>query len=209
MDTRRTAVRDSSEIAARKELKRQRRQEHLEVRLRAEAAQRRRQQLMWGGAAVATLLAFGALVFWLIRPEPGPPVQTVLSQGAIHIARGESHPAYNSTPPTSGWHYGDAVAPWGVSSAPIPNEVQVHNLEHGGIMVQYNCPDGCPETVGKIEQIVRSYPSKVILAPYPGMDHKIVLTAWTKLAYLDEVDEPFIRRFIAQNKNKAPERVPD
>ncbi len=29
--------------------------------------------------------------------------------------------------------------PMGISRSPIPNELQVHNLEDGGVMVQYNC----------------------------------------------------------------------
>jgi hypothetical protein len=136
-------------------------------------------------------------------------VQSVVIQGQQHITRGTSHPPYNTKPPTSGWHYGDAVAPWGVSTAPIPDEVQVHNLEHGGIMIQYDCPGGCPDVVAKLEEIVRSYRSKVILAPYEGIGRPIAVTAWGKIAFLDEVNEPFIRRFIAENKDKGPERVPD
>ena len=112
-----------------------------------------------------------------------------------------------------GWHYGDAVAPPGISREPILNEIQVHNLEHGEIMVQYDCPQECPEIVSKLEAIVRSYPKKVILAPYPGIfeasQKRIALTAWTKLVYLDDVDEAFIRKFIRNNKDKAPEFFPD
>jgi hypothetical protein len=193
-----------------KELRRQRREAQLQARRRYEAAQRRRRLLLAGGAIVVGIAALAALIYWLVRPEPGPAIQSVPIQGALHIQRGQSHPPYNSKPPTSGWHYADAVAPWGVSAQPIPDEVQVHNLEHGGIMVQYDCPDGCPEMVSKLEAIVRSYPSKVILAPYPGIPgHRIALTAWGRIAYLDEVDEPFIRRFIARFKDQGPERVPD
>lgn len=201
------------EQTARKDLKRQRRQESAAIRLQAERALRRRQQLMWGGSAALIVLGLAALVFWLTRPDGGVgasgSVQTVPIQGQAHIQRGASHPPYNSKPPTSGWHYGDAVAPAGVSANPIPNEVQVHNLEHGEIMVQYDCPEGCQDMITQLEGIVRSYRSKVILAPYPGLDRRIALTAWGKIAFLDAVDEPFIRRFIAENKDKAPEVFPD
>src|SRR5687768_10697244 len=30
----------------------------------------------------------------------------------------DSHPAYNSNPPTSGWHTGGNIAPWGVTTQP-------------------------------------------------------------------------------------------
>ena len=47
------------------------------------------------------------------------------------------------------------------------------------------------------------------MAPYPGIGRRIALTSWGKLAYLDAVDEAFIRRFIAENKDKGPEVFPD
>jgi hypothetical protein len=43
---------------------------------------------------------------------------------------------------------------------------------------------------------VDKYDRQVVLAPYPGMPHKIALTAWTRLDTLDELDEGRITRFI-------------
>ena len=196
-----------------KDAKRARREAALAQRERMEAAERRRRRLIWIGVAVAAIAALGALSWWLFGPTNEPQVQTLAYQGQTHIQRNDSHPPYNSVPPTSGWHWGDAVAPPGISREPIPNEMQVHNLEHGEIMVQYDCPQGCPEIISKLEDIVRSYPKKVILAPYPGLfDHsknRIALTAWMKLVYVNDVDEAFIRKFIRNNKDKAPERFPD
>ncbi|MGH2350531.1 MAG: DUF3105 domain-containing protein [Chloroflexota bacterium] len=195
--------------ASRRDARRLRRQQQLEARQRLEAAERRKRRLIWAGGIAVAVLALAGLVYWLVSPQPGPPVQSFPIQGRAHIGRGQEHPPYNSTPPTSGWHFADAVAPPGIHTEPIPNEVQVHNLEHGEVMIQYDCPSGCPEMVSQLEAIVRSYPSKVLLAPYPGIGRPIALTSWGKLAYLDDVNEPFIRRFIAQNKDKAPEFFPD
>ena len=193
----------------RKDVRRQRRESQLEARRRMQAAERRRKQLIWGGAIALAVIALGALIWWLVHPEPSIGVQTAPIQGQVHLQRGQGHPEYNTTPPTSGWHYGDQVAPWGISAQPIPNEVQVHNLEHGGIGIQYDCANGCPDVVSKLETIARSYPSKVFLAPYPGIGHRIALTAWGKYLYMEDVNEPVIRKFIDDYKNKAPEQVPD
>jgi hypothetical protein len=78
-------------------------------------------------------------------------------------------------------------------------------------MVQYDCAnaEACPDLSSQLEAIGRSYPSKVIVAPYPGIGRPIALTAWGKIAFLDQVDEAFIRRFVADHKNKGPEFVPD
>jgi len=81
-----------------------------------------------------------------------------------------------------------------VHTRPIIRELQVHNLEDGGVVVQYNCE--CPDLVTKLKAIVDKYDRHVILAPYPGMKHKIALTAWTRLDTLDELDEGRILRFI-------------
>src|SRR5262249_19081839 len=69
-----------------------------------------------------------------------------------------------------------------------------HNLEDGGVVVQYNCE--CPDLVAKLKAIVDKYDRHVILAPYPGMKHKIALTAWTRLDTMDELDEGRVTRFI-------------
>lgn len=198
---------------SRREARRREREQQREAQARArrtlEARSRRRRQAIWIGGALAGVAAIALLAWWLISPGGRSDIQTFPIQGAVHVPRGQTHPPYNSTPPTSGWHYADAVAPPGITASPIPNEVQVHNLEHGEIMIQYDCPSGCPETVAALEAIVRTYPKKVVLAPYPGIGRPIALTSWGKLAYLDRVDEAFIRRFIAEQKNKGPEVFPD
>jgi|TARA_Y100000031_G_scaffold142188_1_gene171484 hypothetical protein len=123
------------------------------------------------------------------------------------VAPGQTHPPYNTTPPTSGWHY-EGTARWGIYSQTIPDELQVHNLEHGGILVQYSCDD-CPELVAQLEGVVKHYRSKVILATYPDMPQRIALTAWGRIAELSVFDEDTIVSFIEAYRNKGPENVPD
>lgn len=171
---------------------------------------RRRRRLLVGGAIAAVVIGAGIAYAVFRSPADGAgSVQEFPIQGRTHIQRGQAHPAYNSTPPTSGWHYADQVASPGVHAEPVPNEVQVHNLEHGEIMVQYDCPTGCPEMVAELERIVRSFPRKVVLAPYPGLGRRIALSSWGRLAYLEGADEGAIRGFIRAYKDKGPEYFPD
>jgi hypothetical protein len=115
-------------------------------------------------------------------------------QGNRHLASAlEPHPPYNSDPPTSGPHL-SYLAPWGIHTRPIAPQLQVHNLEDGGVLVQYSCD--CPELVEQLAGIVRRYDRFVILAPYPTMTSRIALTAWTRLDTLEELDEKRIVRFI-------------
>ncbi len=141
-------------------------------------------------------LVLGAVVvgYFAYRAAANPPGVQVPDQGNRHITTQETpHEPYNSDPPTSGPHL-PYLAPWGVHTRPIAAELQVHNLEDGGVMVQYNCE--CPELVAKLQAIVRKYERHVILAPYSTMKSKIALTAWTRIDTLEELDEGRVVRFI-------------
>ncbi len=164
----------------------------------AEATRRRRRQHLVRALVVAVLLAAGLfaglrLYAWLTEPVTW---QTFADQGNAHLPRADSlFDGYNSDPPTSGPHA--PMRPnWGVHPRPIPKVLQVHALEDGGVLVQYHCPNGCPELVEQLASVVRRYSSEVILAPYPGMPRRIALTAWTRLDGFDEFDEARIVRFI-------------
>ena len=137
-------------------------------------------------------------------PAPDGPGERYDSQGSTHIPRGESHGAYNSVPATSGWHYNDLSSParWGVYDEPVEDEVLIHNLEHAGVVIHYNCPEGCDEMVEQIEGIVKRA-TKVILTPNPDIGTKIALTAWTFLEELDEFSEERIDAFILAHVNSA------
>ncbi len=137
-----------------------------------------------------------------------PPGRRFADQGGVHIEPGDTHPPYNSKPATSGWHYSGtlAPAPWGFYSDALPDEVLVHNLEHGGIGVHYDCPEGCGELVDRIAGAVQGR-GKIVLSPYPGMESRIALTAWHFLDAFDEFDEDRIVRFIETHESSpnAPE----
>ena len=173
---------------------------------------RRRRSAPWllgGGIALLAAIVVGVYVYRAAADHPG---QRFPDQGNRHVQTfSEAIPPYNSDPPTSGPHM-PYIAPWGIHTEPIPRQLQVHNLEDGGVMVQYNCD--CPDVVAKLRDIVSTYDRHVILAPYPGMKSRIALTAWTRIETLDalappegdeawtrldafdEVDESRIRRFI-------------
>lgn len=174
-----------------------RRQERLAERAAAarRARQRRRRRtILWAIVGLALLVAAGGwIASQAFAPKPGT---FVPSQGNAHLPSADTpHPPYNSDPPTSGWHL-PYLARWGEHTQPVPKELQVHNLEDGGVAVQYNCADGCPDLVARLRAIVNRYPDKVLLAPYPGMDARIALTAWTRIDKFDEFDEARIVRFI-------------
>lgn len=164
----------------------------------ASARSRRRYGWLLGG--VAAVVALAVVGWFAYQSAANLPGTAVPSLGNAHIqTAAEPHPPYNSDPPTSGPHL-PYLAPWGVHTVPIAKELQVHNLEDGGVLLQYHCPEGCPELVEKLRAMVSRYEKHVILAPYPGMDKRIALTAWGRIDKLDEFDESRIARFITAYK---------
>ena len=148
-----------------------------------------------------------------------PQVESVLVDGRLPgtkieaqinlvIDFGLSHPAYKSTPATSGWHYGPPQAPtrWGVHDEFVSDEILLQNLVQGGVGLHYNCPDGCPEIVAVFTELAGRY-AKIVVSPYPGMDTKISLTAWTFIDQMDELDLERIELFVRahHDSERAPE----
>lgn len=180
-----------------------RRETRREDQRRRERQRRRRATAITIGIALATVAALGLGVWSKSRSRPG---ERVPGQGTTHIQMGQSHPAYNSNPPTSGWHLPQTVQ-WGLPRTEIPDEFAVHNLEHGGIWITYQDPrDG--NLVKKLEALASRYPTKIIVSPRPTTDSAIAVVAWERLLKLHTYDETRIVEFIDAFRNRGPENVP-
>jgi Protein of unknown function (DUF3105) len=84
---------------------------------------------------------------------------------------------YNSFPPSSGPHYFQP-APFGVYDEPLSQVQVVHNLEHGGVAIQYG--NRVPKaTVDQLLSFYRDDPNGLIMDPLPKLGNQIALTAWT------------------------------
>ncbi len=163
-----------------------------------ESPGRARRRRRWGLGITLGVAAVVVVGYFAWRAAADLPGTFVPSLGNAHIQLAtDPHPPYNSEPPTSGPHL-PYLAPWGIHTRPIQKELQVHNLEDGGVMVQYSCE--CPELLAKLSDVVKQYTGHVILAPYRGMKSKIALTAWTRIDTFDEFDEARIVRFIERYK---------
>ena len=126
--------------------------------------------------------------------------------GAAHIETG-TQATYNTTPPTSGEHY-RVPAQVGGYTQPIQDEQQVHNLEHGHVMVQYRGISN--DQIDQLAEFIKKDPKKVLLAPYPDMTPAIAFTSWGKIqtcdAWTDGVPA-LAKYFIRVNRDHAPESI--
>ena len=128
----------------------------------------------------------------------GPSADPVVAALGIasHPDQGANHTVvcdavtYGSRPPSSGTHYPVWPA-YKTYPAPIPWGFLVHGLEHGGLVVVYNCPAGCASEVAAAQAWIDALPlessaeacagdpPRVILAPDPTLDVRWAASAWT------------------------------
>ncbi len=146
--------------------------------------------------------------------SPGPLGQAQPDMGNLHIPVGTSqHYAY--CPPASGSHY------FATDEGPIPAkyygpdegtrpEGWIHNLEHGAIVILYNCKMGaCDDaTLAALQAIPQGFPDSPIcgikagvLAPviarFDDMPAKFAALVWDRLLYLNTLDVNEIKQFYA------------
>jgi hypothetical protein len=194
---------------SRKEIKQRRREEE----------RRRKQQqkiLRIAGiiAAIAVLLgSVGFLVFRATQADASLPGTPVPDEGRNHIPDTQQ-PQYTHYPPASGPHY-DAPANWGAYDQALPEGRWVHNLEHGGVVILYKCPSGCPDLVKQLNDFYAAAPQskawkevKLVVTPYDHMEHQLAIVAWDWIDEMDSFDSARLLKFYNAHLDRGPEDVP-
>ncbi len=215
-----------------RELKAMRQAQREEAAARQRARDRRNLMIIAGGVVV---LALAIIVVARILSQSAATalnnhikfqaVTTLVGQQVQDEGRNHIDPSttatYASYPPSSGPHYnaqGIAPVPWQTIST-LAEGQYIHNLEHGGIVVLYNCPSGsdCTTLRNQLENYVNNLvpvepqfnEMKIVLSPYSrGMQKKIALVAWDYIQFLDSYDQNAITRFYESHVDKGPEPIP-
>ena len=143
----------------------------------------------------------------------GPGADAPAKEGAQHIA--EPTPIhYDANPPASGPHWPMWQEPWQPYPGGLPRERWVHNLEHGGVVLLYNCPSGCDAVIAGLTAIWQATPpdqfneQRLLVVPDSQMPHKVAAVAWGWRWQGDTVDMNAIRCFITDRYDRAPESIP-
>ena len=157
---------------------------------------------------MAAIVIIGLVVLVvLVVSRPDAPelanVETFPHMGGGHLSQGEAPPEYNSTPPTSGRHSPSSTQ-CGIYLQEIPDPVQVHNLEHGTIIIQYGSELSESEVV-TLQDYARSKSTHILVAPNSGLSHPIVITSWTRMLRLESVDTETIDIYYEQYAQRGPE----
>ena len=147
--------------------------------------------------------------------------QTFPPMGRQHVQKLTSDFRYNSYPPTSGPHFAGSNGPvvWNLYDQPVDETGLVHNLEHGGVVVQYGA-DVPDSTVQQIANWYQASPNGLVVAPiWPSIQatppadasKKIFLTAWTHLMTCPTFDKGAFDNFVGDYRGPngdAPEKFP-
>jgi len=161
-------------------------------------------------AVVAVLVIGGLLIYNTTRSDLHPALAKVVErhpdEGANHVPTGQ-RVSYRTNPPNSGPHYAQ-WAPPGFYDRTLPDELLVHNLEHGHVIIHYRPDALTPEIEQHILGLTRSWTDNwaaVLAVPRPGMQHAFTLAAWRHLMRLDEYDRELVELFVDAFIGRGPE----
>ena len=162
------------------------------------------------GNAAAALSAAGCQLF-----APAPSQATAENNHVFEIPPGFE---YNSFPPSQGPHHPQALG-FDLYPQPVEQLNLVHNLEHGGMAVQYG-DQISTEDIAAIAAWWDADPNGLVVAPLPALEQNIALHAWTtetaddydnslgRLAYCTSFDQSAFDAFKRAFRGKGPERIP-
>lgn len=125
-----------------------------------------------------------------------------LPDTAYHV---EGDLTYPDPPPAGGDHH----ACWlnfGVYDQEMPDERWVHNLEHGGVVLLYNCPQGCAGEVAALEQLMQGK-AQVLLTPYAALPTKFAAVSWGYRLLTDCLNSDQFLSFYTEHVDRAPESI--
>lgn len=153
--------------------------------------------------------------------DAGCTVTTYKAQGQQHVEQLPKGFKYNSFPPTSGPH-NPVAAPYDFYDEPVDELRLVHDLEHGGVVVQYGA-DIPAAQVQAMRDWWRKDPNGVVVAPLPALNDKVSFSAWTAdyqgndptprnqlgvLAKCSRFDADAAEAFVDTYGFRGPERFP-
>jgi Protein of unknown function (DUF3105) len=172
----------------------------------------RRTRLIFIALAAVIVVAAGALgaAFMLGGDDSsasGPTAQgdctleTFDALEAKHVDELPDDYEYNSIPATSGLH-NPITAIWNLYDQSVPQINYVHNLEHGGLVIQYGS-EVSDEDVASLANWYQQDPRGVLVAPLaseleegdPTLADQIVTTSWTHMLRCGSFDEAALNDF--------------
>lgn len=204
-----------------------------------ERAQRQR-TIRIAGIVILAVFGVGGLIFWVasetvrgqtewaVRPTADPDEQRIPGEGKSHVDVGQPL-TFRHHPPSSGNHY-PQPAGVGFYEETFAEGYWVHSLEHGNVVVLYNCAatDDCAGLKNKVRDFVLNSPAhecakpRLLGVPYSqGLSTPLALVAWAGPVDpatgipagiqldLPQFDGTRMLNFYKRYENHGPEHYPE
>jgi hypothetical protein len=129
---------------------------------------------------------------------------------ATHVSCTSSTCGNGLNPPTAGPHCPSTLS-CQVYDTEQPPCVWLHNLEHGHAVFLYDCPEGCPEELAKLEQArdeARAGSNGVhraLVTPASGLPNRVAAILWRRVYLADSADPKALRCLLQLQDQEAPE----
>ncbi|WP_224362986.1 DUF3105 domain-containing protein [Hyalangium versicolor] len=129
---------------------------------------------------------------------------------APHVLCESSACGNGLNPPTAGPHCGYTLA-CRTYDAEQPPCVWLHNLEHGHAVFLYDCPEGCPEEIAKLEQardaalVGSNGVRRALVTPASGLPQRVAAILWRRVYLTDSADPDALRCLLQFQDQDAPE----
>ena len=156
---------------------------------------------------------------------PIPPFATCTVTTSTDTISGAEHRtpctdiAYPFYPPSAGPHFSQ-WASFNTYSAPIPWGFLVHSLEHGAVILLYNCASAtdCDAVRAEFASIItdhgldplcrdEDWSSRIIVVPDPTLSVPIAAVAWRNVYQATCLDSPSLRSFVDAHYGMATESL--
>lgn len=121
---------------------------------------------------------------------------------------------YATSPPVFGNHY-PSWAAYQSYDFPVPLGYLVHDLEHGSVVLFYDCPEGCKAEVAEAQAFIDALPAdprcsadvrvQVVLVPRPRLGSRWAASAWGHSLNADCFDSAVFGQFYAEHVGRGPE----
>jgi len=144
-------------------------------------------------------------------------IETPPLQDGVHVPEGTPI-MWNSNPPCSGQHY-PIWANFKEYDHPVDLGYIVHDMEHGAVVLFYNCPEGgaCDAIVAGFRQVRDAIPTdplcdpdirvRVVIVPDPLLDVPVAAATWGWTYKAECLDLPTLTDFAKAHYAQGTENL--
>jgi hypothetical protein len=126
-----------------------------------------------------------------------PPIDGVVVTPRLEPSHVEGPVRYEQVPPVGGPHNPVWVR-CEVWDSPVPAELAVHSLEHGGVWLAHapDLPPAQAQRLAALHDLDATTREYVLVSPYEGLPSPVTAAAWGVSLAVDDATDPRLEQFV-------------